>query len=96
MLVRVGLGEPGLQVTDDCAELTCIEEPGPKRTRGVLTNGREDSQGGPDPCRHVAELPADLVFDGLRPVRVARPTALTAYAAAPRAWAPWRRVTILP
>ena len=31
---------------------------------------REGSQGGANLCRHVAELPADLVFDSFWPVRV--------------------------
>jgi hypothetical protein len=48
------------------------EEPGPKRARRVFTDRREGSQGGANVCRHVVELPADLVFYGFWPVRVSK------------------------
>ena len=59
-----------MQPTDDGAEPAGGEEPGAKRSRGVLTDRREGSQRGANVCRHVLKLPADLVFDGLWAVRV--------------------------
>ena len=68
--VPVELGETCLEVTDDRAESARGEEPWPERTRRVLTDRWKSSQRDAKPCRHVLELPADLVFDGLWPVRI--------------------------
>jgi hypothetical protein len=70
MSIGIGFRETGLEVADDRAELARGEEPGPERARRVFTDGRESSQGGTNLCRHVVELPADLVFDGFWPSRV--------------------------
>lgn len=64
---RIGLEEVVLKSTDDGPEITGGEESGPQRARRVLTDWRERPQGGANLCRHVVELPADLIFGGVRP-----------------------------
>lgn len=54
----IGLGQAGLEVTDDHAEKSGREQTRPERTRRVLTNGRQLSQGRLDRCRHMIKLPS--------------------------------------
>ena len=77
-LVRGGLVETGLELTDEGAELARREKSGPERARRVPTDRRKRSQGVADLRRRLVELPADLLVDSLRPVRAARPAALAA------------------
>ncbi len=65
---QVGSGDTGLELTDDPAELARCEKSGPERARSVLADGWKGSEGGPDLCRHVGELPADLVVDRFWPI----------------------------
>jgi hypothetical protein len=58
---RVGVRQPGLQVTDDRALKTRRQQPWPERAGGILTEGREQSQGTLDGRGHVAQLPTDFV-----------------------------------
>jgi hypothetical protein len=59
-----------LEVSDDHAELAAGQKPWPKWTRRVLTDRWKSSQRRANLCRHVIELPADLVLDGFWPVRI--------------------------
>ena len=65
---RIRLEETGLQLAEDRSELAGRQKPGPERTGRVLADWRKGAQCGPDFCRHVIELPTDLVLDDLRPV----------------------------
>jgi hypothetical protein len=49
-----------LQVTNDRAQKTRRQQPRPEGAGGILTEGRKQSQGGPDGRGHVAQLPTDL------------------------------------
>ncbi len=64
------MGETRLEVADDRAELAGGEEPWPEGTGWILPDRWKGSQSGANLCRHVLVLPANLVFDGLWPVRV--------------------------
>jgi hypothetical protein len=64
----VGFGETDLEFTDDPAEGAGCEEAATDGTRRVLTDRWKASQGRPDVCRHVGELPANLIVDDLWPV----------------------------
>jgi hypothetical protein len=66
----IKLAKTGLEVADDCAEPASGQKPGAKGARRVFTDGRERSQCGASLCREVIELPADLVFDALWPIRI--------------------------
>ncbi len=64
----VGVRQAGLEVTDDRAEKTRREKPRPEGTGGILTDGRQLSQGGSGRRGHTTKLPADLLAERLRPV----------------------------
>jgi hypothetical protein len=62
--------ETRLQAADDRAELAPGQQPRAKGTRAVLTDGRKGSQRGASLCGEVIELPAELIIDGLWPIRM--------------------------
>lgn len=64
----VGVGQAGLEITDDRAEKARREQPRPEGTGRILTDGWQLSQGGSGRRGHTAKLPADLLADSLRPV----------------------------
>jgi hypothetical protein len=64
----VGVRQGGLEVTDDGAQKAGCQQPRPERTRGILTDRREQSQGGLGRRGHVIKLPPDLLTDSRRPV----------------------------
>jgi hypothetical protein len=64
----LGVRQADLEITDDPAEKARREKPRPEGTGRVLTDRRQLSQGGSGRRGHVAELPADLLTDSLRPI----------------------------
>jgi hypothetical protein len=65
----VGIRQARLEITDDRAEKAGREKPRPEGTGRILTDGRQLSQGGSGRRGNTAELPADLLADGLWPIR---------------------------
>ena len=60
----VGIRQCGLKGTDDRALKIRCQQPWPEGAGGILTEGREPSQGGLGGRGHVAQLPLDLLGNG--------------------------------
>jgi hypothetical protein len=64
----VGVRQARLDIADDRAEKTRLQQPRPEGTRRILTDGRQLSQGRSSRRGHSAKLPAHLLADSLPPV----------------------------
>jgi hypothetical protein len=64
-----GVVQVGLEITDDRAEKAPGQEARPERAIGTLADRRQLTQGGSDSRGEMAELPADLIGERVRPVR---------------------------